>query len=421
MVVAARRCVFVCGLWLAACGETAPVTLVDGGTTDASSTPDAGAVDCSGRPGEGPGTRGEIAGALDPARQRILVFGGNTAAPVMCMPMVEYTDEVWAFHLDCGSWERVRPGGEAGPGVRARVATALDTQRQRVLVFGGRTRMGFGSYENHADVWAYDLATDAWAAVPTTGTGPSARSSAVTAYDAARDRLLVFGGNTSTSGLTLTGTGDLFALDLATGAWSEIVAEGPSPRLYHAGAVVGDELVVFGGTPNFDGPFLNDTWALDMTTDQWRSVNDGLSAGAPEPRFGHALVADPAHGRVIVLAGHDGTAMGNRNDAWALTLATSTWSALHDGDTLNGVPAGRCDFPADFTLPEEGSPERRYGFATADDGARAFVIGGKTDCGNVNDVWSLDFEGGAWSMLRPTTGGEACNRSGRLGCSSLCF
>jgi len=409
---------------LSACGddgsgapmEDAGITMDDGGgDTDAGPM-----VDCSDRPAEAPDTRGEVAGALDAERGRILVYGGDTAAPEMCMPRYNLVDEVWAFHLDCSSWERIETTG--GPGIRARHAATVDAEGGRLLVFGGRERVGFGEYNNFNDVWAFDFATDTWSEIETTGTAPEARSSAVVAHDATNGRLLVFGGNVSTGGLTLTGVDDMWALDLATGEWSEITATGaPSPRLYHGGVVMGDELFVFGGTPDFDGPYHNDVHAFDMTTDTWREVAADGAAGAPETRFGGDLWADAERGRLIMAMGHDNTAMGNRNDMWAVDVASGEWTQLHPGDTLNGSPLGPCDFPEDFTIPEEGSPERRYSFVRAQEGSTGYMFGGKTDCGNINDVWAIDFATGDWEQLRAATGGEACNRSGATTCTSLCF
>lgn len=387
----------------------------DGSTADAG-PPDSG-IDCTGRPVDGPSPRGEATGVVDVAHDRLVVIGGNTGAPVMCMPMTTLTDQTWAFHFDCATWEPLASTG--GPGARSRQAAALDAAGHRMLVFGGRSSMGFGAYVNYADVYAFDLDANTWSPLATTGSGPSPRSSATAVVDAAKNRLLVFGGNTSTSGLTLTGVGDLYALDLATGAWTAIAATGaPSPRLYHAAGIVGHEMVVYGGTPNFSGPFLDDALAFDLVTDTWRTVS---ASGGPEARFGASLVPDDIHGRALVFGGHDGTAAGNRNDAWALTLATGVWSTVRPGDTLTGVATGMCNFPPDFTSPEPGSPERRYAMVAGARPDAAIFFAGKTDCGNVNDVWSLAFADGAWTKLRTTNGGEACNRSGSTTCSTLCF
>ncbi|MBX7190784.1 MAG: hypothetical protein K1X94_01925 [Sandaracinaceae bacterium] len=403
-------------LALAAC-DSPPITLDNDA---AMPMPDAAMmVDCTGRPSDAPSPRGELAGVLDEARGRIVVYGGNTAAPVMCMPMYNLVDEMWALHLDCASWERLTPAG--GPGVRARAAITTDTSRDRMVLFAGRLRndAGFGSYVNFNDVWAFDLATDTWSQIETNGGPPAVRSSSILEYDAARDRLIVFGGNSSTSGLTLTGMGDTWALDLATGTWSELTGDAPPARLFHASAIVGDHLYVFGGTPNFDGPFMNDTWALDLTTDTWSEVV--TSGDVPATRFGAEMFHDAAGHRLLVAFGHDDTSLGNRNDVYALDLETSTWSVVHPGDTFGGTAGGMCMFPADFTTPEEGAPERRYSFVATQDATHAYVFGGKTDCGNVNDVVSLDFGTDEWTSLRPATGGEACNRSGRIGCTTLCY
>jgi hypothetical protein len=338
----------------------------------------------------------------------------------MCRPQYNLVDELWAYHLDCNNWERITTTGPS-PGVRARQGMTVDTLRNRALLFGGRDRVGFGEYQNFNDVWALDLSTDTWEELATTGDAPTPKSTPVVGYDAEGDRLLVFGGNTSAGGLTLAGTNELHALDLATGVWTQIEAAGaPSPRLWHAGAMVGNLLFVFGGTPDYDGPFLNDTFAFDVVAGTWQSIHDGRGV-APALRFGAEIFADVERGRVLLFGGHDNFSMGNSNDVWSLDLVSRTWSNLRPGDTLNGMALGLCEFPPDFTIPEDGSPERRYGFAHVSDGSGALIVGGKTDCGNTNDVWRLDFEDASWESLRPTTEGEACNRSGRTTCTELCF
>ncbi len=82
-----------------------------------------------------------------------------------------------------------------------------------------------------------------------------------------------------------------------------------------------------------------------------------------------------------------------------------------------------CDFPPDFTIPEAGiyTPERRHSFVAAQSDTTGYVLFGKTDCGNINDVWALDLASGTWESRRPPTSGEACNRTGATSCAMLCF
>ena len=400
------------GAFLIACGDDDGDVASDGGDVPVDAGPD-----CRDRPADAPEPRGEVEGVFDAERGRLVFFGGDRAPPEMCIPRYDYVDEVWAFQLDCNSWELVSENN--GPAPRGRVAVAHDTMRERMLVFGGRSETPTGAFENYNDVWAFDLASDTWSQVTTAGTPPSARSSAVAGYDAARDRLLVFGGNTSTNGLAFVPAGDTFSLDLVSGVWTEIGSVGPSPRLHHAGVMHEQAgFVVFGGTPGFGGGYFNDTWALDPTTDTWRQLAFG-GPTAPLVRFGAEVFADA--GRLIMVMGHDLTDLGNRNDVWSLDVASGTWSELRPGDTLNGRANGPCSFPADFTLPEPGAPERREIFAQAQSDTRGFVFGGKTDCGNINDVWSLEFASAEWELLRTPTAGEACNRSAAVNCSQLCF
>ena len=88
----------------------------------------------------------------------------------------------------------------------------------------------------------------------------------------AGNELIVFGGNTSTSGLSFTPMNDTFALDLTTGAWRSLAAAGAPPaRLFHSAAYDADAhriYVATGGDENaFLGPFFADVWALDLATD----------------------------------------------------------------------------------------------------------------------------------------------------------
>ena len=396
-------------------------SLSDDDTPDGAVAPDAeadaGPV-CE--PGAIPTARGEHATVADPARGRLLAYGGNLAFPVDCMPMTDITDEMWAFDLECGTWSQVTPIG--GPGRRARHSMVTTSDGERAYLFGGRVSAAGGGYVNYADVWELDLATLTFTQVTTTGVGPEPRSHATLAHDDARDRLIVFGGNTSTSGLTITGTDDTWALDLETGAWSPVVTETtpPPPRYAQAGASDGQTaMYVFGGSPSFNGPFLNDVWGFDFATDGWRQVAGG-GPDSPNTRFGAGLFLTGA--TLTMVAGHDSTDLGNDNDLWTLDIASGVWTEVVAGDVPSGAAAGFCDFPADFTTPDLDAPERRHYFGTAQAGSFGYVTMGKSDCGNVNDVWRVDLSDPRWELFgQASTAGEACNRSGATSCTTLCF
>ncbi len=411
------------------CGSSSPPAADDGGVEggtaddggrDGGSVDDGGEMpDCPDGSDGIPSGRGEHVAFFDATRNRLLVFGGNTAAPAMCNPTPpHYEEAVWAYRVDCEAWERIEPNGPA-PLDRSRMALAHDTTRNRVLLFGGRKRLPSGSYENYDEVWAFDLGADTWEKLTVNGSArPTPRNAAVAGYDESEDRLIVFGGNTSSSGLTYQAADDTWALDLASGTWTEITASGPSARIFAAGAVLDGTFYVYGGTQDFFGPILGDLWALDLSDDTWTEVG---TDGAPRTRFAAQLLADVPGSRLLMLMGHDDTSLGNSNDVWAYDPAADTWTELHSGDQLNAMPGGFCDFPKDFVNMEPGSPERRHMFGAGIGPDALYVAMGKTDCGNVNDLWSMRLSDGSWQMLSTPSEGESCERRDETNCSSLCF
>lgn len=386
------------------------------GATDGGSdaTPDTGPM-CD--DGEVPLARGEHAAIYDAERGRILVHGGNTAFPEMCRPRTEVVDELWAYDLRCQTWSQLSNSG--GPGMRTRHSAVLDSAGGRAFFFGGR-RPGSGGNINFNDVWSLDLATLAWTEIATTGSGPEERSHAALAFDSTRNRLVVFGGNTSTSGLSIIGTEDTWALDLDSGAWTQLAdGSGPPPRYAHGWVQDDSRLYVFGGSPDFDGPFQNDLWAFDLASDTWTQLAGG-GPSSPPTRFGAALYVTDSG--IIMVAGHDSTDLGNINDLWTFDFGSESWTEVVRGDLLTGMAAGLCDFPADFTDPDEDAPERRHYFGAVQTDTTGYMVFGKTDCGNANDVWTVDLNAPGWALDgSATTSGEACNRSGRTDCTTLCF
>lgn len=370
-----------------------------------------------------PSPRGDGAGVVDPVTGELVVFGGDDGPTVMCIPRPSFRGDLWRYDPRCDHWREVMAAD--GPSARSRMAYALDTRRRRMLVFGGRFRAGAtGAYTLYRELWSLDLATDAWTRLAPEGGGPSARANASAVYDADGDALIVYGGNSSTDGTRFSPLSDVWRLDLGTNAWTRVNASGgPSARLFHAAAYRGGAMLVFGGggANAFTGPFFRDLWSLNLAGASWQQVTLRGDNAELLGRISASIAPDPAGDGLLLVGGHDDGALGNRNDVFTVSAAGDV-SMLRAGDVLGRAGSGFCDFPSDFAVTDDESPERRSSFVLAEDPARQrfLVYGGKTDCGLAGDVWALERSPLRWRPLRGTNDGLSCVRAAREGCTSLC-
>jgi cysteine-rich repeat protein len=172
-------------------------------------------------------------------------------------------------------------------------AMMFDASREQVVVFGGAT---YGGGLDDIGLFTGDtieLATNQWAH-RTSLLQPAPRLSHAMAYDARRERGVLFGGNNNgTLSFADTWEWDGTRWDLAGGQVA------PPARSNHAMAYDADRgvVVLFGGRSSIMPPYHADTWEWDGT--RWQQRTD---VGAPPARFRHAMAYDPAR-KVIVMSG----------------------------------------------------------------------------------------------------------------------
>ncbi len=257
-----------------------------------------------------------------------------------------------------------------------------------------------------------------------TGAMPSARSGAAMAYDAARDRIVLFGGYQSppTTPSLISDTwlfdGQTWTRDLGathpTGKWSQTMAYDPI-----AGCVV-----LFGGRLD------DETWEWDGSAWTRRSAGGLANSG---PGFGLAsMTYDPGRGRVVLFLGAPNVALwgwdhvsGKWDDlspslepsprAYAVVAWNATRRALtlfggeffgtaisYLGDTWELGPTGW------QTVATEAAPEASgEGILVPDPaGAGAIAFGGLGASTVLSDTWRLRWDG--------VTEYEACNTGADL-------
>ena len=365
-----------------------------------------------------PSPRDFHSAVYDAPRHRIVLFGGN-AGPVF--------NDVWALDTGTRTWTRLGPN-LTGPAPRLGTYAVTDQNSQRMVLFGGWGNAYFG------DTWTLALneTPPRWDPVETF-VHPSARLEHTTAYDAARDRMLLFGGKDAYRFFN-----DVWQLDL-TGVptWSPIATAGVPPSPRESRAIydpVRDRLLLFGG---FSYPYhLNETWELTLSgTPTWHQLfPEGL---LPEPRRGQSLIYDPVGDRVLLFGGYDDTKFFY--DVWALEFqgqphwvpiptlgvgpgprygATATYDPVrrqmivfggYDGHYLDDAFALSLDQAPKWTSivadPHPG-PTDFHTMAYDPDRDRFLLFGGN-DGHPLGELWELGF--GSPILLPPSeslTGGE---------------
>lgn len=376
-----------------------------------------------------PTGRGEQSGVWDPCNNRIILFGGNDQQPAQCANAgpKNYLGDTWAYSQEFENWYRITTSN--APPARGRHSAVFDPIRKQAVIFGGKFRepSSTGNYQMFNDTWAFNVNTDTWTQLATTGETPTPRANSAMVFDAARDRILLFGGSTDPNGLTFQPRADMYSLDMKTLVWRlEPTSNTPPRRLFHAMVIdsTHDRLLVFsGGDENaFFGPFYHDLWASPLDNFRFEQVWDGAQVVGPTARINAVMVDDPQHDRVLMFGGHDDTSLGNANDVWAL-LSDNAWQKIRGGDTYTGAGCPSfCQCAETFVSYDFESPERRQYHTLINDGNGDLILfGGTGDCGYMDDTWRFNLDAETWTEVHAAEQGIACARTGRDNCEELCF
>jgi hypothetical protein len=239
----------------------------------------------------------------DNARGKVVMFGG-----------IPENNETWEW--DGFNWQQPAPATK--PSARSGHAMAYDSSRGKVVMFGGRYD---STYYN--ETWEWDGLT--WTQrtgttcagsncyVCTTLNCPSARSDHAMAYDTARGKVVLFGGDPRND---------------ETWEWDGVnwIKRKPGFEAIWGHAMTYDsdrgKVVSFGG--ECGGWSSDETW--EWTGSVWRFI---INAGIyPSGRFWHAVAYDSARRKVVMFGGSDEN--GDNNETWELGVfgTNGTWT-LH--------------------------------------------------------------------------------------------
>ena len=223
---------------------------------------------------------------------KVLLLGGRSDAAA-------YADR-WEWNGS--AWSQVTSDLPSALGYRG---VAADLARGQLVAFGG-LNSGAGATR---EMSLYSGTTWTNASVPAI----SARTAPALAYDARRAQVVLFGGRNPGAALGQF-IDDTWVWD--GGAWNAATPSvRPPPRWLHAMAydVARGRVVMFGG--DMFGA-RDDTWEWDGQN--WQEI---VPAARPPARAGHAMFYDPLRGRVVLSGGWSGS-FQVYDDTWEWTGTT---------------------------------------------------------------------------------------------------
>jgi N-acetylneuraminic acid mutarotase len=285
------------------------------------------------------------------------VIGGNDG---------QFRNDVWRS-TDGVTWTRVLADDPAAARFSPRAGHACLVFDNKLWLIGGETETATG-YDTLDDVW--------WTA---NGTDWTRATAAADFWARAYHSAVVFGNRMwLLGGMTYDSEGMPQLLDDAWTStdgqtWTEVAATVSFlPRMRSTAAVFGGRLWVFGGygtdALGSEGP-LADAW---YTTNGQTWIRAAEQAGFPA-RAGAALFMYQNRLWLVGGSGRDESGWDiPYNDVWA-TSDGQTWSRV-----LDNAPAGAQRFEA---RADGGAAVHR---------SRMVLIGGETEWGIANDVWSTD-------------------------------
>ncbi|XP_072282789.1 F-box only protein 42 [Pyxicephalus adspersus] len=211
---------------------------------------------------------------------------------------------------------------------------------QSMYVFGGCTQSSCNAAFN--DLWRLDLNSKEWIRPLASGSYPSPKAGATLVVY--KELLVLFGGWTRPSPYPLHQPERFFdeihTYSPSKNWWNCIVTtHGPPPMAGHSSCVVGDKMIVFGGSLG-SRQMSNDVWVLDM--EQWSWSKPTITGPCPHPRGGQSqIVIDK---ETILILGGCGGPNALFKDAWLLHMESTpwTWQQLKVENEEHGAPELWC-------------------------------------------------------------------------------
>jgi hypothetical protein len=272
-----------------------------------------------------PAARSGHAMAFDPSRRVIVLFGGWNQTS-------GYLGDTWEWNCATRTWTRMTPA--ASPSARQGARMMYDAAGARMILFGGVDANTF-----YKQTWRYNGSS--WTLLTTTSTSPTSRTFNGRTYhglvyNSSTGRLVIFGGIGYPNGLTqgtVTDFDDMWELTGTT--WTDVTPAGTRPgargwfgMTYEAAA---NRIVVYGGWNNTTRFSYADTWAWNGTS--WAQI---VPTSPPGARDSFAMSYDVARARTVLFGGYWSDLWELTGSTWT-SVATTDGAGLPPPTPSTGI------------------------------------------------------------------------------------
>jgi hypothetical protein len=213
--------------------------------------------------------------------------------------------------------------------------------------FFGYTLVGsegvyYGGYNGTSfcgDTWLYDYANNTWKEA-TTSSGPSPRAYAT--LNTYKGEAILYGGVTSNNNVF----GEVWRYSPAANTWTNDTFANLNasvaahlPRQFHASAIIGNHLYVFGGGA-YGGKAANDLLRYNLDTKEWVVLIENDNASSPTRCMGHTLTPyhDAAVGWTLIAVGgySNEPKTSGSNEVWQYKVSANAWTNLKPESSIAG-------------------------------------------------------------------------------------
>jgi len=219
-----------------------------------------------------------------------------------------------------------------------RFSHAAVIMRQYLYIFSG-SNSEYASGSTYNDIYRLDLSSHTWERVQANGLHPAPRECCtLVGYSTSKLSSPIPPPHINDKGLLIMYGGwcqppldnrirvdarffeDTQIFHLNDLRWERLkIASPPPARAGHSASIVGDKMIIFGGSQRSDR--LNDIWVFDINTLTWR--HQYIRGTKPRERFGHSQFT--LNEKAMIVLGGCGGPNELFADAWVLDVQTWNW------------------------------------------------------------------------------------------------